>query len=116
MVRGYVGGANVNFGAKGAQHVHFFFGLLVAHGANQSVAFNHGSEGKAHSGIARGAFDNGSARLEAAVAFGVFDHFKRHAVFGRMAGIEVLHLCIDFARNVFGQGVHAHHGRAPDGF
>ena len=42
MVRGYVGGANVNFGAKGAEHVHFFFGLLVAHRANEAVPFDDG--------------------------------------------------------------------------
>ena len=47
---------------------------------------------------------------------GVFDHFEGHAVLGRVAGIEVLNLCIDFARNVVGQGVHADHRRATDGF
>ena len=116
MVRGYVGGANMNFGSQGAQHVHFFFGLLVAHGTNQSIAFNHGSEGKAHSSIARGTFDNGSARLEAAVALGVFNHLNGHAVFGGVARIKVLHLGVYFARNSLSEGVYAHHRGATNRF
>ena len=116
MIRGYVGGANVNLGTKGAQHVHFFFGLLVAHGANQPVAFNHGSEGKAHSSIARGAFDNSTARLEAAVGLGVFNHLNGHTVLGRVAWVKVFYLGKYFARNSLGDCVEAHHGGAANRF
>ena len=42
VVRSNVGRANVDFGPKGAQHVHFLFGLLVAHRANEAVSFDDG--------------------------------------------------------------------------
>ena len=98
----HVGRAHVDFGSEGAEHVHFFFGLLVAHGANQAVSFDDGGEGEAHSGVARGAFNDGSAGLQSAVALGIFHHLERHAVFGGVSGVEVLHFSQNFSRNVAG--------------
>ena len=51
MVRRHVGRADVNFGSEGAQHVHFFFGLLVAHRANEAVSFDDGCQREAHTGV-----------------------------------------------------------------
>ena len=52
VVRRHVGRADVDFGSEGAQYVHFFFGLLVAHRANESVSFDDGGQCEAHTGVA----------------------------------------------------------------
>jgi hypothetical protein len=94
-----VGGTHDHFGAERLQRVDFFFRLLVGRREDALVAFDHGGDGQAHSGIARRSLDDGAARLQESCPFGVLDHFHRHAVFDRIAGIEGFELRQHRARN-----------------
>ena len=115
VIRSDVGGANVNFCAQCPKHVHFFFGLLVAHGANEAVSLNAGGQGQAHTGISRRALNNGAAGFQQPRAFGVFHHLKRHAVFGRMTRIEVLHLGEHRTGKIRRNGIQSNHGCTANG-
>ena len=107
--------AHVDLGAHGSQNVHFLLALLVAQGADQFIALDHGGQCQAHTRVAAGAFDNGAARFEPAVALGVFDHFQGHSVFDAVARIEILHLGPDLGLDLCRYFVEFDHRGSADG-
>ena len=111
-----VGRADDHVGAERPQRVHFLLRLLVGGGEDAVVALDHGGDGQAHPGVARGALDDRPAGLQAPVAFGVLDHLDRHAVLDRVAGVEGLDLGDDLGGDdALRDAVQPHHRRVTDG-
>ena len=107
--------ADDDVGAERPQRVDLLLRLLVGGGEDAVVALDHGGDGQAHAGVARGALDDSAAGLEAAVALGVLDHLQGHAVLDRVAGVERLDLGDDLGgHRALGDAVEAHHRRVAD--
>src|SRR4030095_12357842 len=80
------------------------------------VTLDDGGDGQAHAGVARGAFDDRSARLQQAGALGVLHHLDGHAVLRGIAGIEGLELRVDRGgHEPPGDVVDANHWRVANG-
>ena len=116
ILRIHVGRAHDHLGAKRLQRVELLLALLVGGGEDAAVTLDHRGDGQAHAGVARRALDNRSALLEQAGALGVLNHLDRHAVLGRVAGVERLQLGENLrVHDSAGDGVDAHHRRVADG-
>src|SRR3546814_2461736 len=59
--RFHVGRTNDYLGAKCFKRVYFLFGLLIGGGKDATIPFYGSGQGQSHSGISRGAFNDGSA-------------------------------------------------------
>ncbi len=59
-----VGRADDDLGAESLQRVDLLLRLLVGRREDALVALDHGGDGQAHAGVARGALDDRSARLQ----------------------------------------------------
>src|SRR6185503_14666896 len=111
-----VGRADDHFRAERLQRVHLFLRLLVGRREDALVALDDGGDGEPHARVARGALDDGAARLQLARPLGVLDHPHGHPVLDRIAGIEGLELDEDVGGDVAaGDVVDAHHRRVADG-
>jgi Recombinase len=78
--------------AAQAQHVLLFLGLRLGHHDDGAVAARIADERKADPGIAGGALDDDSARLQQPPLLGVLDDVERGPVLGGAAGVEELGL------------------------
>jgi len=79
-----------------AQHVLLFLALSVGNDDHRAKAERIGDEREPNAGIASGAFDDRSARLQQSLCAGVFDDRQRGAVLHGAAGIEIFSLGVDF--------------------
>src|SRR6202012_4286208 len=69
---------------------------------------------QADTGVSRGGFNNGAARLELAAGLGGVDHLRRDPVFGAAARIQIFDFCHHGARVRRDDGVQATQWRAAD--
>src|SRR5262249_30540438 len=102
--------AHDHFRAERFQRVDLLFRLLVGRRENAVIALDDAGDGEPHAGVAGSALDDRAARLQLPCALGVLDHFHRHAVLDRVAGVERFDLDEDGAfDDAFRDPFDAHH-------
>ncbi len=116
IFRQHIGGADDHFSANGFQYICFFFGLFVCSYKNAFISFYTGHQRQTHACIARCTFNDRSTRFQFALFLGHFDHLNSHAVFDRIAGIEIIHFGKNRAGNIPGDLIQFYQGSVADRF
>ena len=114
ILGGDVGGRHHHFGAERLQSVDLLGAHLVGHGEHAPVALHRGPQRHPHARIAGGVLDDGAARPQPALAFGLVEDEHGHAVLDGPAGIHELALGVDGRVVRAGDLVQPHQRDVPD--
>ncbi len=89
------------FGTERANRRHFLAALIVGHDDDRLIPERVTDEREPDPGIARGPFDDRSARFQTAVRLGIANNIERGAILYRSAGVGIFALAPDFAARGF---------------
>src|SRR5690625_7551217 len=74
VIRLNIGWADNDFGTHRPEEIDLGLALFISSCKNTSISTNSCNQGKSHSGIAGGSFDNGTSRLQNALLFSGINH------------------------------------------
>src|SRR5690625_7607552 len=80
VIRLNIGWADNDFGTHRPEEIDLGLALFISSCKNTSISTNSCNQGKSHSGIARGSFDNGASRLQNALLFSGINHLHSNSV------------------------------------
>ena len=103
-----------DLGAVRAEHRDLLLAHLVGHDEDAAVAAERGRDREPDAGVARGRLDDRASRAKPAVLLRRLDHREADAVLHGAAGVQVLELREELARDVAGEALEPDDRRVPD--
>ena len=95
MVRGDCRRRDHHLGAKRLQQSNLLLRHFVGHSKDAAIALQCGGDCQTDSGVSAGAFHDGAARPQLALALGLLDDGQPDPILYRTARIDILRLAID---------------------